>query len=60
MCNVRFVYLIDEDCQGVIYREDYYLTLTAYGVNSETVWMKDQSITTTFEQQYKNVTQVHD
>lgn len=45
----RFVYLIDEDCLGVLRKEDYNLTLAAYGVNSE----PDYSDTSnrTFEQQ---------
>lgn len=45
----RFLYMIDEDCTGNIYREDYYITLAAYGVNSETQWNTEGGYRT-FEQ----------
>lgn len=45
----RFLFLVDEDCSGSIARSDYYLTLAAYGVNTESQWA--QGTTFTFEQQ---------
>lgn len=45
----RFLYLVDEDCTGTVSREDYLLTLAAFGVNSEEEWNKDTR--RTFEQQ---------
>ena len=45
----RFLFLVDEDCTGTVTRNDYYLTLAAYGVNSETKWAQGSHYT--FEQQ---------
>ena len=42
---LRFLYLVDEDCSGSVYRGDYYKTLAAYGVNSETNW-RDKGVRT--------------
>jgi hypothetical protein len=35
----RFLYLIDEDCLGVLRKEDFQTTLAAYGVATELEWL---------------------
>lgn len=45
----RFLFLVDEDCSGSVSRNDFYATLAAYGVNSETQWAQGSHFT--FEQQ---------
>jgi Ca2+-binding EF-hand superfamily protein len=31
----RFLFLVDEDCNGYVTKNDFYITLAAYKVNSE-------------------------
>lgn len=45
----RFLFLVDEDCSGLIAKEDFYTTLAAYGVNTERSWAHDSS--RTYDQQ---------